>query len=243
MNIYAATHIGKIRKNNEDTVYINGEALPVFAIVADGMGGHLAGQVASKMAVELLCEEVKRYGIGLINARVLGRMISSVSKKLYDTASNDAELYQMGTTVVAGIISNGRFIYGNVGDSRIYMLQDGLLRRLTHDHSFVQTLVDKGIITEDEAKNHPYKNIITRVVGMEKVEADCAECRFGYGDSILLCSDGLTNHVEESEIATFLSSDDDSFFIVNSLIELALKRGGKDNISVIVIKNNGGDCR
>ena len=243
MNAYAATNIGKVRKNNEDSIYLSGETEPVLAIVADGMGGHLAGQVASKMAVDIISKELTSYGLAFVTEKLLGRIISKASKELYLTASKDAELYQMGKTVVAGILYKDRMIYANVGDSRIYLLHRGVLTRLTHDHSFVQSLLDKNIITEEEAKNHPYKNIITRVVGMEKVQADCAEVRVEKGDVLLFCSDGLTNHVEESEIAAYLGKDDDAFFIVNELIDLALYRGGKDNISAIMIKNDGGEAR
>ena len=130
-----------------------------------------------------------------------------------------------------------------MGDSRVYMYHGGVLTRLTHDHSFVQSLIDKNIITEEEAKNHPYKNIITRVLGMEKVQADVSECRFDAGDVVLLCSDGLTNHVDDDEIAMLLSSGSDASYIANRLIDLALDRGGKDNISAIVLINDGGDDR
>ncbi|MBR6239152.1 MAG: Stp1/IreP family PP2C-type Ser/Thr phosphatase [Clostridia bacterium] len=241
MNIYSMTHAGRIRKNNEDSIYVSGESLPLLAIICDGMGGHLGGKTASEMAVKLIVEKIASYGITLLNKRALSRILIETSREIYRKSLTDADLYQMGTTCVICVIYDKSMLIGSVGDSRIYRFRDGELSRLTHDDSYVQVWIDNKILTEQEARTNPHRNIITKALGMEKLQVECTEHSFRQGDVILMCSDGLSNHVYDEELSKYLKDDDDPYFIVNDLVDLAMNRGGTDNISVIVISNSGGD--
>ncbi len=227
MKMYGATDIGLVRETNQDNFYI--DKAGKWAVVADGMGGHKGGETASAMTVEEIKKSISQ-GIGLKES------IENANTLVYQRASENPQLMGMGTTVVLCEVLGDRVNIAYVGDSRAYMLHNGQLKQLTHDHSIVQQLIDSGTITEEQAKYHPQRNLITRAVGTEPtIESDTVTADFSDGDSLLICSDGLSSYVEEGEIADILKTGKSSEIIV-SLIDAANKAGGKDNVTAVLIR-------
>ena len=227
--VYQATHVGKVRKNNEDAlIFIEPET---FA-VADGMGGQAAGEVASRM----LIDTVKNFLPAVPepwSEDILKKAILKSNAAILREAAKNPKYKGMGTTATILHIYNRRAYFAHVGDSRLYRLKDKNLEQITQDHSYVETLVRKGEITEAEARVHPMKNILTQAVGaVEELEVDTASFSVNIGDIFLLCTDGLTNMVDDIEIAEILSASENP---AESLIQAALQNGGSDNISVIVV--------
>lgn len=228
---YAArSHAGLLRTSNEDSVY----AGPRLLAVADGMGGHAAGEVASAVAIATLApldEDVP----GADLTATLREGARTANAHLRDMVAGDPELEGMGTTLVALLFAGNRLGLLHIGDSRCYLLRDGELTQVTHDHTFVQALVDEGRITEDEAGAHPQRSIITRVLdGRDDMEPDLSVREARAGDRYLVCSDGLTGPVGSSETLrdTLLLPDPQE--ACDRLVELALRGGGPDNITVVV---------
>ena len=227
MKMYGATDIGLVRATNQDKFYIDKSAK--WAVVADGMGGHNGGETASALTVE----EIKKsmlQGVGIkesiINANAL----------VYKAAVETPDLLGMGTTVVLCEILGSTANIAYVGDSRAYIYSGGVLKQITKDHSIVQQLIDCGTITEEQAKYHPQRNLITRAVGTEKnIIVDCVSQELSANDYILICSDGLSSYVEESEITDILANTKTSE-VAEKLIGAANRSGGKDNITVVLIK-------
>lgn len=238
MIVSTGTNVGKVREVNEDSFSVlrldNGVS---FLIIADGMGGHKAGQVASATACSIISEYVKdlsqKNGIDDINAKeCLENAITQANKQLYSSQLVNGELSGMGTTVVATIITDKHIHVCSAGDSRLYVIKNSI-EQITKDHSYVQDLLDKGLITEQEALIHPNKNIITRAVGTElTISTDYFVLDTNDITKLIMCTDGLTNFVTDSEIERILknNSADEANRI---LIELANKNGGKDNITVV----------
>ncbi len=241
MELFAVTHRGRIRKQNEDTVFVEKDSYPYIAMVADGMGGHEAGQVASAAAVELMAEKIREAQTAKITPRALQEMVEEISHDVWLKAEGDAALHDMGTTLTVALISADSVVAAHVGDSRAYLYRNGKLRQITTDHSYVQYLVSKGILTQKEAQVHPYRSIITRAVGMETVSAEAYSCTFGEGDTLLLCSDGLTCHVKDRDIARCLAVGGSAADKAETLLQMALQRGGSDNISIVIALNDGGE--
>lgn len=227
--VFQATHVGKVRKNNEDAlIFIEPET---FA-VADGMGGQAAGEVASRM----LIDTAKNF-LPLVpephNEDILKKVIMKANAAILREARNNPNYRGMGTTATILHIYNRRAYYAHVGDSRIYRLQNKILEQITQDHSYVENLVRKGEITPAEARVHPMKNLLTKAVGaVPEVEVDTASFSVNIGDIFLLCTDGLTNMIDDAEIAKILLISENP---AESLIQAALDNGGTDNISVIVV--------
>lgn len=240
MKISAGTDIGRLRGSNQDA-YRTGE-LPcggAWAVVCDGMGGHAGGNVASETAAGVIAASIEDSFRENMNAKsvrnLLETAIAAANAEVFDKAAENSELFGMGTTVVAAVCFNGQGVVANVGDSRCYRISDGKLSCVTKDHSLVQELVDAGLITKEEAKNHPRRNIITRAVGTDtSVSPDFSDVSFDKGDMLLLCSDGLTNHVGEEDILS-CTSDGSVADYSGRLISLANERGGSDNITAVVI--------
>lgn len=227
MKMYGATDIGLVRATNQDNFYIDKSAK--WAVVADGMGGHNGGETASSMAVEEIKKSMQQ-GVGLKES------ISNANYLVYKAAVETPGLMGMGTTVVLCEIVGSAANISYVGDSRAYLYHKGELRQLTKDHSIVQQLIDSGTITEEQARFHPQRNLITRAVGTEKyVLSDSVSTELSSGDYILICSDGLSSYVEEKEIKDILENTKTSD-IAPKLIEAANNSGGKDNVTVVVIK-------
>lgn len=227
----SSTHVGQVRSSNQDTILTHDD---LYA-VADGMGGHNGGEVASQLAIESMRES---YGVPTTDALV--EAIQSANEAVMAKADDDPSLRGMGTTMVAlaAVVADGeeRIAVVNVGDSRCYLLEDDRLRQITKDHSVVQTLVDNGQITAAEAETHPQRNILTRALGIDtRVMADSWELLPFLGDRYLLCSDGLFNEVAEAEIASVLQARTDPNDAADELVRLANEGGGRDNISVVVV--------
>jgi protein phosphatase len=224
----AATDVGRVRTGNEDG-YLVDDAIGLIAL-ADGMGGHQGGEVASATALEALRAAVR-------SGRPLRDAVVDANEAVYRKSQTDPSLAGMGTTLTAGTIAAGdTFIVAHVGDSRAYLLREGELRRITTDHSHVQELVDDGRLTDDEAAVHPMRNIVTRSVGSEEsVDVDVFPVSLQDHDRLVLCSDGLTDMVHEDEIAAELRREPDPTVCAQKLIDRANAAGGVDNITVVIV--------
>ncbi|MBQ4282655.1 MAG: Stp1/IreP family PP2C-type Ser/Thr phosphatase [Lachnospira sp.] len=238
MRAYAATDVGMKRSVNQDCIYSSLEPvgkLDNLFIVADGMGGHKAGDVASRYTVENFVELVKESKekdiITLIN-----NAIANVNEGLYEKACSGEDYAGMGTTLVVATISDNVLKVANVGDSRLYIVGDDICQ-VTRDHSYVEELVSSGKINRTEAREHEKKNVITRAIGgCESVEAEMFSVELRKGEKIVMCSDGLSNMVEDADIMKVVNETDDLSQVCEILIEMANSNGGKDNISVIIIE-------
>ncbi|MEX2179385.1 MAG: Stp1/IreP family PP2C-type Ser/Thr phosphatase [Gemmatimonadaceae bacterium] len=238
---YAAkTDVGMIRSGNEDNfavdVPVNGTR-GIF-IVADGMGGHAAGEVASEMAVQIVLREIK--DIARVSddgaTSTLGESLRLANRAIHDRTITEVDKQGMGTTASVLVLSDARYLIGQVGDSRVYLLRDGALKQLTKDHSYVQEQVDLGNLTAEQARYHPYSNVITRCVGASpEVEPDLYTGESRSGDIFLVASDGLTGMVDDRRLAQLLMSRAEPARKVGALISEANGRGGLDNITCIVV--------
>jgi len=237
--VAAGTDIGRVRKGNEDQFYANANEYRGLFIVADGMGGHAAGEVASQITVDVISEQLSDLN-DLESADALESMAASVlraNRAVYERSITEQEKYGMGSTASVLILADERFIIGHVGDSRIYILRDGELRQLTHDHSVVQEQVDAGLITPEEARRHRQSNVITRCIGISPhLEPDIIDGDVRLGDVFLLASDGLTGMVEDRRLQQLLSSRVPPARMVDALIAEANARGGIDNITAVVVR-------
>lgn len=240
MKISAKTDVGMCRASNQDA-YAIGE-IPesgAWAVVCDGMGGHAGGNVASEMAVERISERIKNnYHRKMRNFSIKNMLESAIicaSADIFERASKDESLQGMGTTAVVAVCVSGECVIASVGDSRCYHIRNGEIVQITKDHSLVQELVDSGAITSEEAETHPMKNVITRSVGLrDDVLVDFYDVSIEKGDMLLLCSDGLTNHVSGEEIIK-CTCDDEIFNFADRLVKLANEKGGSDNITAVVM--------
>ncbi len=243
MKTFAMTDMGQKRNVNQDFVFTSETPvgnLPNLFIVADGMGGHNAGDLASKFTVETVVQLI-RDSERSDPADIIGEAIVAANDKLLDIARASQELSGMGTTIVVCTIKDACLYTVNVGDSRLYVINEDI-RQITTDHSLVEEMVRIGEIEKEDARNHPDKNIITRAIGASaNVEPDFFESLLSVGDMVLMCTDGLTNMVEDEEIRQIMLSQRDVVERVESLIERANANGGKDNIGVIVIEPFSGE--
>lgn len=238
MRTFSITDVGMVRQVNQDYVYVTDRPLGILQnlfVVADGMGGHQAGDYASKYTVEVLNRELA-LSEGEDIERCLVGAIKTANREIIKEASRDEHLKGMGTTVVAATISNQMMYFANVGDSRLYLINQGI-QQLTKDHSLVEEMVRLGGIKPEEAKHHPDKNIITRAIGvLPEVSADFFETVLVPGDTVLLCSDGLTNMIDDTDIKRIVLGQRDIVEKTQRLIDAANENGGKDNITVVLIE-------
>lgn len=239
MNFGAVTDIGMRRKINEDSYFVNDSAVFPYAIVADGMGGHQAGEVASTMMVDIvknhltnrLCEELDYVEAG----ETVRQAFISANSIIYNYAKTHYKVMGMGTTATFAMIYQGKIITAHVGDSRAYMIGDDIVQ-ITKDHSYVQELVSRGEISREMARTHPKKNYITRAMGAEDtVKVDISIKPYN-GEVIVLCSDGLTNLVEDEEIFANIKENNTLQEGARKLTELANSRGGGDNITIVALE-------
>lgn len=229
MNSAGASKIGLVRKNNEDRFYINER----FFIVADGMGGHEGGEIASTIAID----DISSYLLEApeITIDTLHQAILKANTEILEKVEKVATLEGMGTTAVVAYIDTNMLLWANVGDSRLYMQRKNKLIQISKDHSFVQTLVDSGEISKEEKLLHPQKNYLTRAVGVEEaLKIDAGEVEVRKGDRIILCSDGLSAYVSDATIADILNAQPDNTLAVEALIASVYEVGAKDNVTVIV---------
>jgi protein phosphatase len=244
---YGLTDVGRKRKHNEDA--FASDVNEGLFIVADGMGGHAAGEVASKITVETIGEFIAatrqkeeatwpfKYNHELdFNSNRLAVAIEKANERVMAAVAAQPWLKGMGTTVVAGLLNEKILSLAHVGDSRAYLLRDGQLSRLTDDHSWVHEQVTAGILTEEEAKTHPLKNVVTRALGGgPSVSPDLQELVFSPGDRYLFCSDGLTTMVGDEEILDTAAAVKDPQVLCQKLVDMANEKGGVDNITVVVV--------
>jgi protein phosphatase len=244
---YGLTDVGRKRKHNEDA--FASDVNEGLFIVADGMGGHAAGEVASKITVETIGEFIAatrqkeeatwpfKYNHELdFNSNRLAVAIEKANERVMAAVAAQPWLKGMGTTVVAGLLNEKILSLAHVGDSRAYLLRDGQLSRLTDDHSWVHEQVTAGILTEEEAKTHPLKNVVTRALGGgPSVTPDLQELVFSPGDRYLFCSDGLTTMVGDEEILDTAAAVKDPQALCQKLVDMANEKGGVDNITVVVV--------
>ena len=239
MKTFSITDVGMVRQVNQDYVYMTDNPLgplPNLFVVADGMGGHQAGDYASKYTVEVLKRELENTSEQDVE-RALVSAIKTANREIIKKASEDPHLKGMGTTVVLATIVNQMMYFANVGDSRLYVINQEDITQITRDHSLVEEMVRLGEVRKEDAKDHPDKNIITRAVGvLPEVTADFFEISLKPGDEILMCSDGLTNMIEDDEIRHIVLGQRDIVEKAEKLIETANRNGGKDNITVVLIE-------
>ena len=245
MKSYSLTDVGVVRKVNQDYVYTSDKPvghLPNLFVVADGMGGHRAGDYASKYTVEVLERELKRSDEEDVE-RALIQAVKVANHELIREAGTDEHLKGMGTTIVVATIINQMMYFANVGDSRLYLINQGILQ-LTKDPSLVEEMVRLGKLTKEEGRNHPDKNIITRAIGAEEtVTVDCFEEKTGIRDVILLCSDGLTNMVSNEQIQQIIKTEKSLQKTAESLVDTANRNGGRDNITVLLISRKSNEVK
>jgi protein phosphatase len=249
IEIVGRTDEGQVRDHNED--FISDNPTLGLAVLADGMGGLNAGEVASSMAVHHLMEALIAYRLGEssipdelsqndeqlpMEAQVVRKAVENANSVLFQTSQTQAQYAGMGTTIVVGMFHDNRLTVAHLGDSRVYRFRSGVLEQVTKDHSFVQELIDKGLYTKEEARTSDKKNVVTRALGVAPfVEVECHEYQAEVGDIYLMCSDGLHDLVADSEIErAFIELGDNLKQLATYLVELANANGGKDNISVIL---------
>lgn len=231
MIAYGQTDVGRVRTLNEDSLLLPGPG-ERFCAVADGMGGANAGEVASAMAVELLAKELR--ALGEVSRDALGRIVRNINRCVYEHSRDDDDLSGMGTTLTALVRKGERAYIAQVGDSRCYRLRKGGIEQVTKDQSYVQELVDAGLITQEMAKYHPMRNLITGAIGSsDGVEPELLRLEWQPGDVYFLCSDGLTNHIDPEDIAEVAREPWTWPEKLNRLVRYALEDGGTDNITAI----------
>lgn len=241
MKAYYKTDIGNMREKNEDSIYYDNSGDFIIAIVADGMGGHKSGDIASKIAIDTAVDYFNR-NIGKfikLPLEFLKNMFKTSSMRVHEIALKDPDCKGMGTTMTMILVNRKteKLYVGNIGDSRTYIVRNDEIIQVTEDHSLVNEMFKKGQITKDELSTHPQKNVLTKSLGTYMdIEPDIYTEDLKDIEYIVLCSDGLTNYVNSSEIKDLVKNNEGEE-IVNSLINEANARGGNDNISVIVINN------
>ena len=238
---FAKTSIGKVRKMNQDCYYVSKDGM--INILADGMGGYTGGEIASKIATESAVKYLNEHFNQNLDYQkeeildIIKKTIEYANAEVYKKSREVKDLELMGTTLEICLIYRNRIFIAHIGDSRVYRIRKGIMRKLTKDHSYVQTLVEDGTITKEEAEHHPKKNMLMKALGCEKrIDADVMVKGFLKDDIILICSDGLTNMVSEEEIFNVITNNIES--ATKELIEIANEKGGLDNITLIILKNN-----
>ncbi|GBG56172.1 protein phosphatase PrpC [Sporomusaceae bacterium FL31] len=239
MLVFAKSDIGLVRQTNEDSYAC---IPPSLFLVADGMGGHVAGEVASRMAVKAVSDYIQsNLTVGCDQELLLEKAIIQANELIFSLSKSRDDCAGMGTTISIVFLDQSHVYWGHVGDSRIYMIRDNELHQLTNDHSLVWELVQSGNITKAEAHTHPQRNMLTRAVGTSKnIKVDTGTMNWSQGDLLLLCTDGLTNMLNEQEIQQIILADkNDGETVVNILISAANQAGGHDNVTAILLKNEG----
>lgn len=243
MRSYGMTDIGKIRNVNQDYLFYSDQKVGYFPnlyIVADGMGGHKAGDKASSYAVTRFVELLKKEKTD-IPFLTMGKLIRQVNEEIFRISTTQEQYEGMGTTFVAAAVFGNCAYVMNIGDSRLYHTDGSKFRQVTMDHSLVEELVRAGELKREESRYHPQKNIITRALGVsDTVEPDYFMVEMALGDKILLCSDGLSNMVEDDRLFEILSGDDDLEDQVKKCVEEAIFFGGHDNIAAVIARYEDG---
>jgi len=230
--------IGLFRKNNEDH-YLVMDEYGLFA-VCDGMGGHKGGDVASKLAVDCLQEYMLNLAADSLSQNpisVLNAAIQKANHLIWLQAQGNLELHEMGTTITAAMIRKKQLAVANVGDSSLYVFRNGKLNKITRDHTLAEKMVTDGLLKNEDKKSSGYNHILTRALGIqEEVVIDNFEHQLYRGDLVLLCSDGLTDMLDDNEIETILNQEENLHKSLNTLLDTALTKGGYDNITIILLR-------
>ncbi len=239
MQTFSITDTGRTRTANQDYVFCRDSAVgsfPNLFIVADGMGGHNAGDTASRMCVEEVVSQIEK-STKVTPIGIFEQAVASANEKVFEASFSDKALNGMGTTIVASVVLGDTAYIVNVGDSRLYVYKN-TLRQVTVDHSLVEEMVQSGKLHKEDMRTHPNKNIITRALGTNReVKADCFEIEVDEGDVLLLCSDGLSNMLEDDMIEDIIRKNkDDMKMTGEQLVKEANDAGGKDNISVVLVR-------
>jgi serine/threonine protein phosphatase PrpC len=231
----ALSEVGHVRKDNEDN-YLVSTRRGLF-VVADGMGGHAGGEVASGIVKRVLDEEIEAPLVDIDGEQVLLKALLKANSLILEQGQ-DGVYFGMGTTVTAALFQEQKLFIAHIGDSRAYLFREGDLHLLTQDHSLVNELVQKGELTPEEAENHPRRNILTRALGIsESPQIDVLHFPVQKGDLLLLCTDGLYNQVHEEELADLLAGKGLLRVKVEKMVNLALQRGGNDNITAVLVQS------
>lgn len=234
MLVSATSHIGLVRPVNEDNY---AALIPELFVVADGMGGHVAGEIASKLAIDTLIDNIKATAASGNPFTRLEEGITAANQAVFCRSQSDPRCFGMGTTLTAVWIDGEKVYCGHVGDSRLYFFHDGKLSQITNDHSLVWELARAGSITQAETRTHPQRNILTRAIGAaEAVQIDFDELAWAAGDILMLCTDGLTNMLDDRQIAAVLADKASLDSRLTALVDAANHAGGFDNITVILLQ-------
>ncbi len=240
MRTAALSHIGNVRTTNEDSVFVHTGKRPYYMLVADGMGGHAAGEVASGMACMEIEQYIDRLCTDRLNEEQILGAVQFANQKLIEEVEKKPALYGMGTTLTFAAFNDDEIVIAQVGDSRAYHKKKDAIHKITKDHTYIQHLIDSGVIDKGDAEDYPFKNIITRSVGMKEVTVDFFTISWQDDDIILLCSDGLTNYTDSDVLFKILSDEDTLEEKTQKLVDIALEGGGKDNISVVLAQRSEG---
>lgn len=239
MKAIGCTHPG-LRRHNEDSYVILELDDALLLIVADGLGGHNAGEVASNLAVKVIQETInEQYSSTDDHKKILAKAIEKANREIFDKAAANPEYSGMGTTVVVALVKGDKAVVANVGDSRAYFINDSGIRQVTKDHSLVQSLLDMDAIDEEEVRGHPQKNVVLKTLGTkETVVGDFYVVGLDDGELLMLCTDGITDTLTDSQISGIVRKDDSLGAIAGKLIEASLEEGAKDNITIVLYKQN-----
>ena len=243
---YSQTDTGRVRTNNEDSVALDERG--AVAVLADGMGGYAAGEVASGMACDFIKAELGRWLTEAADSasdadvrRAMDICVDNANRAIFGAASSNPTYAGMGTTLVLGVFRSGRLLMGHIGDSRAYRWRDGVLQQITKDHSLLQEQIDAGILTPEQAQYSANKNLVTRALGVEDVVLlESHQHDLLHGDVILMCSDGLSDMLTDPEIAGVLTAYPHSLpEMGEALVAAANEAGGRDNIAVVLVRAQG----
>jgi protein phosphatase len=236
---------GIVREINEDNYNIIAgySGVPISFLIADGMGGHNSGEIASKMAVDIVSSYLLQFPKDLTDEKeicsFIEKIITKANQEIFIASKEEETYFGMGTTLIVTLVYNNKLFIGHVGDSRVYLLRDGEMLQLTIDHSYVEELIKNGTLTREEAENHPKKNVITRALGCaEDIEIDTYSEKMKNDDVFIICTDGLTNMISEDEIKEAIESSRDIEAACEILVNRAIEKGGEDNITVIVFRED-----
>ena len=234
------TDVGRVRKINEDSCIAHGDGKFPYILVADGMGGHEAGEVASQMAVDIISNHLSLNLVSDLSyseaEEVVRQAFISANSIIYTYAQNHYKVMGMGTTATLVMVYKENMIIAHIGDSRAYAIDENEIKQITRDHSYVQELIDRGELTPEAAKHHPKKNFITRAMGTEDiVKVDTAVKKYK-GGTLLGCSDGLINFVEDEEIKNEINNSENLEEGLQRLVDMANDRGGRDNITIVAMR-------
>ncbi|HHX03917.1 MAG TPA: Stp1/IreP family PP2C-type Ser/Thr phosphatase [Tissierellia bacterium] len=236
MRSFGVTNIGRYRLKNDDSFFCSDGRRSLY-IVADGMGGYQGGETASKIAVSTAVELLRHAET--LDKEMAKKLTLEIQKRMREAIDRNENLKDMGTTFVCALIVDGIVYLMHIGDSRAYLVRGGILYQMTEDHTLVNILYRNGVIDKEQARVHPKRNVLVKALSAyEKVEGDLKEFEMGKEDTLLLCTDGLTDQLTNGEILDILLLDESSDVIASKLVDTALKSGARDNIAVVVVKGS-----